>query len=131
MPKAIEVGQRPAFAIFQYDGFTQRCFANGRGEPGFNHLLQTLDLCFPQRAGGGVAGAVRQLHYVYRLEFGHVLVHLLFAVAGGFADHQIGEIKVGAFIGFAEAVAAFNQRAEIARQVFLRLFDGFIRSGTQ
>ena len=59
------------------------------------------------------------------------LVHFLFAVAGGFPDHQVREIEVGAFIGFAEAVAAFNQRAEVARQIFLRFFNGFIRGGTE
>ena len=102
------MGQRPAFTVFQHDGFAQRRLANRRAKPRLNHLLQAQDLRFPQRAGGRVAGAIRQLHHVDRLELGHILVHFLFAVAGGFPDHQVREIEVGAFIGFAEAVAAFD-----------------------
>ena len=39
--------------------------------------LQAQDLRFPQCARGGIAGAVRQLHDVDRLELGHVLIHFL------------------------------------------------------
>ncbi len=65
------------------------------------------------------------------LKLRHVFIHFLFAVAGGFTDHQIRKVEVGAFIGFAKAVAAFNQRAEVARQIFLRFFNGFIRGRTE
>ena len=112
-------------------GFAQRRLGNRRAKPGLNHLLQAQDLRFPQRAGSGGAGAVRQLHDVDRLELGHVLVHLLFTVAGGFPDPQVREIEVRAFIGFAEAIAAFDQRAEVARQIFFRFLDGFIGGGAQ
>ena len=61
------------------------------------------------------------------------LVHLLFAVAGGFTDHQIRKVEVGAFIGFADqvgkvrkgavlaygkSVGAFNKRADVFREMF-------------
>ncbi len=118
LPETIKVGQRPALAIFQHDGFAQRRLANRRAKSGLNHLLQAQDLRFPQCARGGIAGAVRQLHDVDRLELGHVLIHFLFAVAGGFPNHQVREIEVGTFIGFAEAVAAFDKRAEVAREIF-------------
>ncbi len=62
---------------------------------------------------------------------GHVFVHLFLTVAGGFAHHQIGEIEVGAFIGFPEAVTAFYQRAQVARQIFFGFFNGFIRCRAQ
>ena len=48
------------------------------------------------------------------------LVHLLFAVAGGFAHYKVGKISVRAFVRHRKAVAGFYQRTKVLGQVRLR-----------
>ena len=47
LANAVEIRQRPAFLVFENNGFTQRSFGNGCAKTGFDDLLQTPDLGFP------------------------------------------------------------------------------------
>ena len=68
---------------------------------------------------------------MYGFEFSHVFIHFLFAIAGGFAHHEVGKVEVGAFVGLAKTVAAFYQRTEVARQILFGLFNRLVGGGTQ
>ena len=41
------------------------------------------------------------------------LVRLLFAVACGFADDQVGKVRKGAVFAYGKSVGAFNKRADV------------------
>lgn len=45
-------------------------------------------------------------------------VHLLFAIACGFADDQIGKVCEGAVLAYGKSVGAFNKRTDVFRQMF-------------
>lgn len=66
-----------------------------------------------------------------RFKFRYVFIYFFFVVVGGFIDYQIRKVEVGVFIGFVEVVVVFNQRVEVARQIFFRFFNGFIRGGIE
>ena len=68
---------------------------------------------------------------MHGLELGHLLVHLLLAVAGGFCDDQVGEVEVGALVGLTEAVARLDERAQVLGQVLFGCRDGFVGHGAQ
>ena len=44
--------------------------------------------------------------------------YIFFAIAGGFTHYQVGKVKIGAFVGFAETVAAFDQRQRLRGRSF-------------
>lgn len=48
------------------------------------------------------------------------LVHLLFAVACGFTDDQIGKVCEGAVLAYGKPVGAFNKWADVFREMLLR-----------
>ena len=132
----LNLGQRVKFfhraanLVHDLDLFADCLVGDGGLKVGFQLFLELDNLLGPQLQALGALG-VWQLHSVHWLELTEVFVHLLLAVAGGLADNQVGEVEVRAFVGLGKAVAGFDQRAEVARQVLFRVRDGFIRGGAQ
>ena len=93
-------------------------------------LLKLDNFLFPQLQSFR-ALAVGQLHHIDGLEFAQHFIHLLFAVAGGFAHDQVGKIEEGALVGFGKAVAGLDQGAQVAGQVLFGFGDGFAGHGAQ
>ena len=50
----------------------------------------------------------------------HQLIHLFLPVARRLADNEIGKVGIRALVAHIKAVARFDERAEIARQIDLR-----------
>ena len=109
--------------------------ANGLlGDGGLEAPLQLLlepdDL--PAVHGDALLGLpVGQLDDVDGLEIRQHLIHLLLAVAGGLAYHQIGEVEEGTLVRLGEAVAGLDEGTQVPGQILLGVGDGLIRHGTQ
>lgn len=69
------------------------------------------------RSPFSIAG-VRKVHDVDIFDVVEELVHLLFAVACGFADDQVGKVRKGAVFAYGKSVGAFNKRADVFREMF-------------
>jgi hypothetical protein len=93
-------------------------------------LLEPNDL--PAVHGDTLLGLpVGQLDDVDGLEIRQHLIHLLLAVAGGLAHHQIGEVEEGTLVRLGEAVAGLDEGTQVPGQILLGVGDGLIRHGTQ
>ena len=69
------------------------------------------------RSPFSIAG-VRKVHDVDIFDVVEELVHLLFAVACGFADDQVGKVRKGAVFAYGKSVGAFNKRADVFWEMF-------------
>ena len=126
----IEVAQGQAVLVGKVHLLAQLFLGDLDAEFFFQLVFEGDDLLAPELAAHrGLA--VWQLHDVGILDLAEHLVHLLLAVAGGLADNQVGEVEEGALLGLGKAVAGFDQRAEVARQVLLRFRDGLVGEGAQ
>ena len=126
----IEVAQGQAVLVGQMYLFAQLFLGDLDAEFFFQLVFEGDDLLAPELAAHRRL-AVWQLHDVGILDLAEHLIHLLLAVAGGLADNQVGEVEEGALLGLGKAVAGFDQRAEVARQVLLRFRDGLVGEGAQ
>ena len=75
--------------------------------------------------------ALRQMQHVRLLDLVEQLVHLLFAVARGFAHDHVGKIRKGAFVGQREAVRRLDERAQIRGQHRFCRRNGLVRHAAQ
>ena len=91
----------------------------------------TLPAPAPNNRGLAVARFVRQLEHVHRPRLGHQFVHLLLAVAGRFAHHQVGHFQERVAPQGVVAEGRFDQRAEIGGQVLLRSRNRFGRPAAE
>lgn len=62
-------------------------------------LFEQLAFLVPDIAGISAVAGLGQLHDVHRLDVGEQLVHLLLAVARGFAQDHVAEVGEGTFVG--------------------------------
>ena len=67
---------------------------------------------------------IREVHHKDVLEAAHKFVHLLFTVACVLAHYDVTEVEERALVFLGEAVAGFDERAEIGRKVLFRGRDG-------
>ena len=74
----------------------------------------------PELAAHFVLRVLRQLHDVRRAQLVEEFVHFLLSVAGRLSYDDVAEMEVRAGVRQCEAVARFDERAEVARQVLFR-----------
>lgn len=69
-----------------------------------------------ERSPFSIAG-VRKVHDVDIFDVVEELVHLLLAVARGFANDQVGKVRKGAVFAYSKSVGTFNKRADVFREM--------------
>ena len=101
----------------------QRIVRDLRAEALFKIFLQPPHLGAPHIARIRKIDALRQMQQKELLAARHQLIHLFLPVARRLADNEIGKVGIRALVAHIEAVARFDERAEIARQIDLRCRD--------
>ncbi len=94
----ISVGQLPAqrpLAVQQPDRLAKLFVGNVRREPLREEGPELVSSRTQYSSESRSSALMRQFEDVHRPRFGHQLVHLLLAVAGRFAHHQVGHFEEG------------------------------------
>ena len=104
----------------------RRASVIGDLETVFQEVAKLRQLGVPVVQGIGVVGLLRQFEDVDRPRLGHQLIHLLLAVAGRLAHHQVGHFQERIRLQQMVAEGRLDQRAEIGGQMF---FGGGNRFG--
>ena len=126
-----QLAAQPALAVQQPDRLAELAVRNVHGKPLRQERPKLLQLLNPIRQCVRVVAAVRQFEDVHRPRLGHQLVHLLLAVAGGLAHHQVGHFEKRVAAKQVVAVGRLDQRAEIGGQVLLGGGNGFRRAAAE
>ena len=110
-----------AQAVATTHGSAQVVIGNRDAVKALELLLKQAALLVPALALVDTVATLRQMQNMRALELVEELVHLLLAVAGGFADDHVAKVRKRALLRVGKAVGRLDERAQICRQHLLGL----------
>ena len=125
--QVIHAGKRAAQAVAAANRGAQVVIGDFDAVKLFEVATEQLHILVPHIGLVRTALALRQVQHVRLLDLVKQLVHLLFAVARGFAHDHVRKIRERAFVGQREAVSRLDERTQVRGQHRFCRRNGLVR----